>query len=376
MYWITRFILSAVFFIFVLTSNINAREIEITGYASLIGTYTDEKDVTYLNEFAQNYIDFTHHSHIGLQFNTEIIKNLELSLTLLSEGQEDYQTRATWFYATYAISKDTSFRFGRLKLPFYLVSNYIDIGNAYPWVTPPDEVYNTNIINSPEGVEYVYETDFYNSVLSFNTYIGSDRSSEYLAPSFIDDSTVNTNNKYATGDKIKYESHELFGAAINIASEHITFQITHNQTVIASHELNITKSRVSLGSFGLILDYDQFVLYSEFTHRDSEASLQSIFPDQNSKYITLGYKISKYMPYITYATIDKGKTKSKYSLVQQTSTIGLRYDVNPKMAIKIQASKIKPDYSDGNTGRYGLFDKALTADKEPTVVSMSVDILF
>ncbi len=374
MYWITRFIISAVFFILVI--NANAREIEMTGYASLIGGYTDEKDITYLNEFAQNYVDFTHHSHIGLQFNTEIIKKLELSLTLLSEGKEDYQTRAAWFYATYAINRDVSFRFGRLKLPFYLVSNYIDIGHAYPWVTPPEEVYNTNIINSPEGIEFIYETDFYSSILTFNTYIGSDRSKQYLAPSFIDDTTVNISNKYVSGDKIKYESHELFGAALNISTDNITFQVTHNQAVITAHELNIDKSRVSLGSFGLILDYGQFILYSELTHRDSDASLQPIFPDQSSKYITIGYRISKYMPYITYATIGKGKTDSKYSLVQQSSTIGLRYDVNPKMAIKFQASKIEPDYSDGNTGRYGLFDKTLVADKDPTVVSMSVDILF
>lgn len=376
MYGITRFTLSAVLLIFTLISNVSAREIEMTGYASLIGSYTDEEDTTYLNEFAQNYIDFTHHSHIGLQLNTKIIKDLEFSITLLSEGKNQYQTRAAWFYATYTIDRDISFRFGRLKLPFYLVSNFIDIGHAYPWVTPPEEVYTTNIIDASQGIEFIYETDYYNSVLTFNTYLGSDRSSKKLSPSFIDDGTVNIANKYSTGDSFDIEAHELFGFAVNLSSDYVTFQVTHNQTVIESKELNIKKTRVSLGSFGLIFDYKNFILYSELTHRDSEAPLQSILPDQNSKYITLGYKLSKYMPYITYATIGKGKTDSKYALVQQTSTIGLRYDVNPKMAIKVQASKIKPDYSDGNTGRYGLFDKALAADKEPTLVSMSVDILF
>ncbi len=379
MNWITRYGFILIILNSILSTNTIAREIDITGYASLIGTYTDNKDVTYLNEYAENYLDFTHHSHIGLQFNSQVVDKLELSLTLLSEGKESYQTRAKWFYATYAINQNSSFRFGRLKTPFYLVSNYIDIGHAYPWVVPPEEVYSTNVINSPEGVEYIFETQVFDAIVSFNTYLGSDRNEIYLSSTFINDTGAggaNNGSTYKAGEKARIESHELFGFELSIATDHVTFQVTHNQGVVDSKTLNINESRISIGSFGLILDIGNFILYSELTHRDTDASIQSLLPDQNSSYVTFGYQISKFLPYITLARIDKGKTKSKYALVQESTMFGLRYDVNQKMDIKIQAAKIKPGFSDGNTGRYGLFDNVVADDKEPLVVSMSVDILF
>jgi len=369
---ITRLGLTVIFF--ALSFNVSAGKIDVSGYASLIGTNTDQKNVTYWNEFANQYTDFTHQSHIGLQFNTDIVKNLEFSLTLLGEGKTEYQTRTAWFYATYEVSDNTSFRFGRLKVPFFMVSNYIDIGHAYPWVSPPADVYTTNVIESADGLEYIYETSLFGSSFQFNTYVGSNSHQHHLSPTYINDGTVNT-KPYVTGDKIKFEAHELFGVVFSISTDSVTFKMSHNQAVFTSDELGIEKARISIGGFGFIVDWNNFLLYSEFSHRDTEASLQAIMPDQNSKYITLGYRIGNFLPYITQASITKGKSQSKYALVQDSSSIGIRYDINPKMDIKFQATKIKPGLS-GDGNRYGLFDGAIAENKEPNVYSMSVDILF
>lgn len=376
MYRTTRNSLTASFFSLYLISTVNAGQIDVTGYASLIGTKIDVQDVTYWNEYAKNYIDYTHQSRIGLQFNTDIINDLEFSLTLLGEGNKEYLARTAWFYGTYIISKNTSIRFGRLKVPVLMVSNYIDIGHAYPWISPPPEVYSLNMIESSDGLEYIHETDIFNSTLLLNTYIGSDQNKHYLSPSFIIDSDVNKAFKYKAGDKINFESHELFGFELSLATNNITFKIAGNQAIIASNELNITKARMSLNSIGLILDINNFVLYSELVYRETDAALQPIFPDQKSKYITFGYRISKFLPYFTVATIAKGKRKSKYAVKQQSTSFGVRYDVNSKMDIKFQASKIKPGFDNGDIGRYGLFDQVIARNRQLNVFSMSVDILF
>lgn len=374
-----RIIHSGLIFIFsslLLISSVNAGQIEVTGYASLIGTNTDEKDVTYWNEYAKNYVEYTHHSRIGLQFNTEIVDDLEFSLTVLGEGKRQYQARTAWFYATYAVSKNSSFQFGRLKLPFYMISSYIDIGHAYPWVSPPPEVYSTNMIESADGLEYIYETTLFNSTFILNTYIGSDQNKHYLPPAFIKDGTVNIAAKYKTGDKEKIETHELFGFELSFSTDNFTFKMGGNQALMESPELNISKSRMMLGSIGLIAELGNLILYSEFARRDTDEALQPVFPDQDSKYITLGYRISKFLPYVTYATIAKGKNKSKYAVIQESTSYGFRYDVNPKMDIKFQATKIKPGFKNGDIGRYGLFDQVIAENKQPNVYSMSVDILF
>jgi hypothetical protein len=370
-----RFILILIFSHSFLITNAIASKIDITGYTSLIGAKTDAENASYLNEYATDHIDFTHHSLIGLQLNADVIENLELSVTLLGKGKEEFKAEFSWFYATYTVTNNSSLRFGRLKVPIFMVSNYIDIGHAYPWVTPPPEVYSLNVIDSNDGLEYIFESDVLGSTFLFNTYIGSDKNDHYLSPSYIND-TVNSLPKYKTGDKVKFDAHDIFGIEISFATDYVTFRASHNQAIIDSDELKISSSRMSFGGFGIIVDVSNFILYAESVHRFSTDSLQTAFPDQNSEYVTLGYKISKFMPYITYASIGKGKKKTKYGLTQKSSTAGLRYDVNTKMSIKLQATKIKPGFETGDVGRYGLFDQEIKTGEEPNVYSMSVDILF
>lgn len=359
-----------------LVTNTIAGEIDITGYTSLIGAKTDAENATYMNDYASDHIDFNHHSLLGLQLNTEVIDNLELSVSLIGRGKEDFKAEFSWFYATYTITDNSSLRFGRLKVPIYMVSNYIDIGHAYPWVTPPEEVYSINVIDSNDGLEYIFESDLFGSIFLFNTYVGSDKNDQYLAPSYINDGVNTGTVVYKTGDKIKFEAHDIFGAEISFATDYVTLRASHNQAIIDSDELGIASSRMSFGGFGIIVDVANFILYAEAVHRFSTDSMQAAFPDQNSNYVTLGYKISKVMPYITYATIDKGKKKTKYGLVQESTSLGFRYDVNAKMAIKFQATKTTPDFVTGDVGRYGLFDQEIKAGEEPSIYSMSVDILF
>ncbi len=364
-----------IFLTIFIASTAIAGKTEISGYTSLIGTKTDAKDATYWNEYAADYADFTHQSLIGVQLNAEIVKNLEISLTILGEGKEKYKAEFSWFYATYTITDNSSFRFGRLKVPIYMVSNYIDIGHAYPWVTPPPEVYSTNVIESSDGLEYIYATDIFASTLQINTYVGTNQNDHHLAPSFINDG-INSGGTYKTGDKVGFQAHDLLGIEVSLATDNVTFKFSHNQAIMSSTELSITKSRIQLGGFGIIIDAANFIIYSEYVHRYSDDSLQSVFPDQDSGYVTLGYRIAKFLPYITYATIDKGKTDTKYAVVQESNSVGLRYDVNTKMAIKFQATKTKPGSNSGDVGRYGLYDQEIIAGEEPSVYSMSVDILF
>jgi len=373
---ISRLRFSVIFIGTFLTSNINAGQVDVSGYASLIGTKTDQESGSYWNEYATKHIDFTHRSLIGIQLNTEIVKDLTFSTTIQGKGTNDFQAEFPWFYASYSVSNNTTFQFGRLKVPFYMISDYIDIGHAYPWVTPPPEVYSTNIIESVDGIEFIYETEFFSSTVIFDTYVGSDKINYNLLPSYINSAANDGSPKFKTGDKVEFDSHDLFGLAISIVTDSVTFKVSHNQAVLDSPDLNITSARVSLGSFGIIVDISNFILYSEFTHRFSSDSLQTTLPDQKSNYITVGYRFSKFLPYISYASIEKGKDKNKYGLIQESNSLGIRYDVNTKMAVKFQATKTKPGFEPGDVGRYGLHDQEIAANSEPNVYSMSVDILF
>jgi len=217
--------------------------------------------------------------------------------------------------------------------------------------------YSVKLAKSVDGLEYIYDTDLFGSSFQFDLYLGTGKHHQNLTASYINDPTVNTGATYKTGDKIKYELHNLIGFETSLTSEFITFRLGHYQTLFNSSEFKIKNARIDFYSAGLIVDWNKFLLYSEYITRESVKETQFVLPDQISKYITLGYKITDFLPYIIYAMINKGKNNNEYGLIQKSTSFGVRYNFNSRMDIKFQVSKITPGQSKGDIGRFGLFDQ-------------------
>ena len=56
------------------------------------------------------------------------------------------------------------------------------------------------------------------------------------------------------------------------------------------------------------------VVYAEWQDRDIKDGAEALFTDQNSAYVTVGYRLGKFMPHITFAQID-GEAPSAISNV-------------------------------------------------------------
>jgi len=371
----TDFLLVILIYFFVL--KVNANEIDISGYATVFAGYTNEKDNSYSDFSADNFIDFTDKSHVGLQFNTNLYKNIDFSMTVLMEGTEEFAAHTDWFYLTFITSQNTLIHYGRLKVPFLMTSDYIDIGHAYPWVTPPEEVYSVNLAKSADGIEFIYDAEIFGSNLMLDLYAGTGRNNQRLSASFINDTSgVNTGLLYIAGDKIKYKMHDLLGFETSLANNIFTFRIGQYQMKMDAQKFNIDMSIVKIKSAGIIIDWENILLYSEYIKREADDSVQHLFPDQDSSYVTISYKISDFLPYITFAKIDKGTNKNKYGLIQSSTSLGLRYDIKPRMDIKFQITKVKPGMEPGDIGRFGFFDSEIEQNREPMVYTTSLDILF
>ena len=61
---------------------------------------------------------------------------------------------------------------------------------------------------------------------------------------------------------------------------------------------------------GLSLDLSNIIVYAEWTTRTTDGTLSRPFGDQDAWYATLGYRIGKFMPHITFASIDGERTVS------------------------------------------------------------------
>jgi hypothetical protein len=62
-------------------------------------------------------------------------------------SHEDFTPKFTWAYVNWTINDNLSLKAGRQRLPLYHYSDYLQVGEAYPWIRPPVSVYSSPVSN-------------------------------------------------------------------------------------------------------------------------------------------------------------------------------------------------------------------------------------
>jgi hypothetical protein len=148
------------------SANIGDR-ININGFLTVAGTYGDNDGdlrtpdtdtVPYFNDLIGE--DFTadiRDTRLGLQISGSVSKRIDLTAQLLaSGGTGNYDIEADWAYANFNLTDSLRVRAGKIKFPTFLVSDYREVGYAYLWTRPPEEVYSLNPITTLVGGDLVY----------------------------------------------------------------------------------------------------------------------------------------------------------------------------------------------------------------------------
>ena len=354
--------------------------ISFSGYMTVKGTYTDAvkksdglTETKYGYGYASKNVDFdTHGNHVGLQASSQVTDDLEMTMVLQAHGgHEKYAVAVEWVYASYAATDDFTIRLGRIKGPFFMVSEYKEVGYAYPWVTPPQEVYSTNPIDAIVGPDLVYQKSFGNWDWLFELYAGSGKHDATAQANVADTGAI------TKGASVDFSTNNMVGFNTTLGTQGISFRMGYFTTKVDASDFGIKDESGSFGGIGLIVDWHNFLVYSEYIIRDTQNStnMNMAFPDQYAGYITLGYRFGNFTPYFTASSMDKGKDASIYALKQTSYTLGFRYEAGPTAAIKFEASQVKPDADPGDLGAYGLFDDPVKNNKG-NVIAASFDLIF
>jgi hypothetical protein len=363
---------------------VSLAEVELSGYLTFATTYasTDNTgDITYYNAMANTeHWDFdTRMNHVGVQIYSALTDKVSVTLALTAQGgQSGYEVTPEWAYGTYQFNQDWGLRMGRFKGPFYMVSDYRDVGYAYPWVRPPEEVYSTNPIKSVNGLDLVFQKTVNDVNYLLEIYGGSGTNETLvnanLAPGFCLPATC----PYAPTDvPFEFETYNSAGFSASIGTEAITFRAGYYNTKVNAPPI-VSEESGSFAGVGLIVDWRNILFYSEYVQRDTDdtPTMSVAFPDQNAWYATLGYRFSSFLPYVTFADIDEGNDAVPNALRQSSVALGLRWDIDDAAAIKFEAKQIDPGESSfgGPYAKYGLWDGALV-DKG-NVYTITFDTIF
>ncbi len=360
-----------------------AAEVNISGYSTLKATYGPNKDangqgqVDYANGYATDNVDFsTSQTVVAVQFDASVSDKIDVTVIIQGRGgvDNDFSVGFDWAYADYNFNDRNKLRLGRFKGPFYMISEYEDVGYAYPWVTPPQEVYSTNPINSINGLSYIFQTPAGSADFLFELYAGNGDNNTFV-PAIVADDMGMPGMK---GQQIGFRTDDTIGFNTSIGNEFIKFRAGYMSTKVTNTNFGMNNVAGSFGGLGLIIDWKNFVAYTEFVDRNTDPAMAAAFPDQRAWYVTLGFRAGDALPYFTYASMGDGNEASKYTLQQTSYTLGFRYEIGESADVKFEASHILPGEStDGVTslGYYGLFDSPVQ-DNKGNVLAASFDIIF
>ncbi|MFN3714384.1 MAG: hypothetical protein ACK4SX_12065 [Alcanivoracaceae bacterium] len=322
-------------------------------------------------------------SRAGVQINARISDQAEAVVQLLGRASDDYDVEAQWAYLAYNLNPDLKLRAGRLVLPFYLHSQYLNVGYAYPWVELPTEIYGAIPIDTMEGVDatWTFQTGLINHNL--NVFFGSMQ---------VDVGGVlfNINNQHGVNLRSSYNN---FTTWISYTSSQVSLDLTDSAPAplppSAFDPFSLDDAYAHYTGVGIQYDNGSLLLMAEATELKIAAP-GNWFPTQPASYITAGYRFGKLMPHLTWAQLNaRGQNRvvgpfagilfDSYADRQKSWTLGARYDVTSGIAIKAEASRYY-DFGSGSLDTQGVFNgpsgSGAPANANPAVFRLAIDAVF
>ena len=180
-------------------------DIKFSGFGSFIIGISDNDEVEYAGYDTEDFT-FDPDSLIGLQAVSPLSDKITATIQLAARAENEWDVEVDWAYISYQIDEKTSWRLGRFRVPFYLYSEYITVNYAYPWISPPFEVYNLNFSNL-NGADILYQPSFGSVDALFQAYIGSEKF-EAGSGSPIEGSDIETRNQFGLVAQLSWQSWE------------------------------------------------------------------------------------------------------------------------------------------------------------------------
>lgn len=322
-------------------------------------------------------------SVLGGQVTAQLTERLSGTVQLVARGSNDFEPEVEWAYASFQLTDDLMVRAGRLRPPFFIVSDYLDVAYAYPWIRPPQEIYRNVPLTNYDGGDVVYSRSFGDWFTSFQVYAGSEEGTQIFS-----------------GQVADRELDGLKGVAVTTTRDALTLRASWHEADVSfstagtrqlmatlaavgfgpvAEQLNSDAKATTFTEVAFVYDRDQWFVRGEATRTDYS---RSFIADQKSWYVSAGMRFGDFVPYVTYSQVDAQNdtdfsdpipvgldpaldvlhftvdaVATSADRQDQAITAGTRWDLFSRTALKFEYTRVESDL--GAENDYGLLSVAL-----------------
>lgn len=265
-----------------------AAKLKIDGFLSAGFGIMEDDDFAYdgISETGSHDADGV----MGLQVEGRVNDTTRGVVQLVGRSEQgDFDVTAEWAYVGLKFTDRSELRVGQQRFPFFLMSEYIEVGYAYPWAKPPVEVYLPGMPSSYNGVSWHQDLEAGDWTHTLAGYWGGDEFTSAGGTFTLENSVglvwAGTAGNWQLGATLsRGESTFAGGLFDTLAAVGVVAPLDD-----------------ALGEYGgLSIQYDngKLLVMGEATR----IRVDGYFTDSAQEYLTLGYRFGKVMPIVTWAS--------------------------------------------------------------------------
>ncbi|REL35266.1 porin [Thalassotalea euphylliae] len=353
-------------------------ELSFNGFANIVAGKASSGDSQWGHD---DDVNFKQDSLFALQASTDLGKGIGATVQIISRGENDWDTEFEWAYLSYDLTDNTRILAGRQRAPLYMYSGFLDVSYAYPWITPPQGVYDLELSRF-DGLSVNHNFTLGEFDSSVQAFFGSE-----------------TNDVEVIDHMVESEFEDIYGVSLTLQRDWLTLRSAYVQTDFSlpdegatelgnawratqgfefiGDEVTMVEDETKFAEFGIQIDYNNWLFIGEYTHVEYDS-----MPLKNEKslYVTGGYRFDNLLVHLTYGqdenevnnTINQlpfgiapeldglsAVTERVFRFREQDSsyyTLGARWDFHSSAALKVEYSRLENDLSnqDSNLIRTAL----------------------
>ena len=279
---------------------------KINGFMSVGASISDTESGFGEGNLIDKHGTFSEGSKAGLQMTFKLDDETEFVSQLVTYLASDPEVVTEWAYLGYQLNDDLKVRAGRVVSPLYFFSEFANANFAHPWARPPREIYFLGSSNA-DGVDFLYNKEIGDWSTSWQLLFATiNRQGAFNDPesitTFKDSFYFNTAwSKGPLTLKGSYTKGQ-FGLKFN-AYENLDSQIAQLEGasgIEIADPFNDYLVQVGYMSLGAEYNDGNFYALVEYVNVNWWESA-IVTPNQESGFVTLGYRMGKFMPYMTIA---------------------------------------------------------------------------